>query len=191
MSDLERKEGRMVFKGRTEAIYKVIVIGDPAVGKVDLLTKFATYKFEEKYLSTIGVQILKKTIELKEENATVNLMFWNIAGRPQFYMLHRPYFNGADGMLLVFDITRSSTFSNVNNWYSAAVKYGLSGIPRILVGNKADLAEDRKIILPMAEHLSDKLNAPYFETSALNGENIKAVFQKIAELIYSSKEDYR
>ena len=191
MSDLERKEGRMVFKGRTEAIYKVIVIGDPAVGKMDLLTKFATYKFEEKYLSTIGVQILKKTIELKEENATVNLMFWDIAGQPQFYMLHRPYFNGADGMLLVFDITRSSTFSNVNNWYSAAVKYGLSGIPRILVGNKVDLAEDRKIILPMAEHLSEKLNAPYFETSALNGENIKAVFQKIAELIYSSKEDYR
>jgi len=191
MSDQERKEGGIVFKGRTEAIYKVIVVGDPAVGKTSLLSKFATNKFEEKYLPTVGVQILKEPIELKEENATVNLMFWNIAGQPQFYMLHRLYFNGADGMLLVFDITRSSTFSNVNNWYSAAVKYGLSGIPRILVGNKADLAEDRKIILPMAEHLSEKLNAPYFETSALNGENIKAVFQKIAELIYSSKEDYR
>ena len=132
MSDLERKEGRMVFKGRTEAIYKVIVVGDPAVGKTSLLSKFATNKFEEKYLPTVGVQILKEPIELKEENATVNLMFWNIAGRPQFYMLHHPYFNGADGMLLVFDITRSSTFSNVNNWYSAAVRYGLSGIPRIL-----------------------------------------------------------
>ena len=191
MSDLERKEGRMVFKGRTEAIYKVIVIGDPAVGKVDLLTKFATYKFEEKYLSTIGVQILKKTIELKDFNATVTLMFWNIAGQPQFYMLHRQYFNGADGMLLVFDITRSSTFSNVNNWYSTAVKYGLSGIPRILIGNKSHLKEEGRIILPMAKHLSEKLNAPYFETSILNGENIKAVFQKIAELIYSSKEDYR
>ena len=122
MSDLERKEGRIAFKGRTEAIYKVIVIGDPAVGKTSLLSKFATNKFEEKYLPTVGVQILKEPIELKEENATVNLMFWDIAGQPQFYMLHRPYFNGADGMLLVFDITRSSTFSNINNWYSAAVK---------------------------------------------------------------------
>jgi len=191
MSDLERKEGRMVFKGRTEAIYKVIVIGDPAVGKLDILTKYATYKFEEKYLSTIGVQILKKTIELKDFNATITLMFWNIAGQPQFYMLHRPYFNGADGMLLVFDITRSSTFSNVNNWYSSAVKYGLSGIPRILIGNKSHLKEERKIILPMAEHLSEKLNAPYLETSALTGENVKLVFQRIAELIYSSKENYR
>ncbi|MHA1239891.1 MAG: Rab family GTPase [Promethearchaeota archaeon] len=190
MSDQERKEGGIVFKGRTEAIYKVIVVGDPAVGKTSLLSKFATNKFEEKYLPTVGVQILKEPIELKEENATVNLMFWDIAGQPQFYMLHRPYFNGADGMLLVFDITRSSTFSNVNNWYSAAVKYGLSGIPRILVGNKVDLAEDRKIILPMAEHLSEKLNAPYIETSALTGDNVKVVFKKIADLVYNSKENY-
>ena len=168
MSDLERKEGTIAFKGRTESIYKVIVIGDPAVGKTSLLTKFATEKFEEKYLSTIGLQILKEPIELKDHDATVNLIFWNIAGQPQFYMLHRLYFNGADGMLLVFDMTRSSTFSNINNWYSAAVKYGLSGIPRILIGNKSDLIEERKIILPMAEHLGEKLNAPYFETSILN-----------------------
>jgi len=191
MSDQERKEGGIVFKGRTEAIYKVIVIGDPAVGKTSLLTKFATNQFEEKYLPTVGVSILKEPMELKEYNATVNLMFWDIAGQPQFYMLHRPYFNGADGMLLVFDITRSSTFSNVNNWYSAAVKYGLSGIPRILIGNKVDLAEERKIILPMAEHLSEKLSAPYFETSAITGENVKLVFQKIADLVYKSKENYK
>ena len=181
----------IVFRGRTEAVYKIIVVGDPAVGKGELLTKFAKNKFEEKYLQTVGVQISKVPIELKEENATVNLMFWDIAGQPQFYMLHRPYFNGADGMLLVFDITRSSTFSNINNWYSAAVKYGLSGIPRILIGNKVHLKEERKIILPMAEHLSKKLNAPYFEASALTGENVKAVFHKIAELVYISKENYK
>ncbi len=190
MSDPESKEGGIVFKGRTEAIYKVIVIGDPAVGKTSLLTKFATNQFEEKYLPTVGVSILKEPIELNEYNAKVNLMFWDIAGQPQFYMLHRPYFNGADGMFLVLDITRSSTFSNVNNWYSAAMKYGLSGIPKILIGNKVDLKEERKIILPMAEHLSEKWSAPYYETSALTGENVKLVFQKIAELVFKSKENY-
>ena len=123
--------------------------------------------------------------------AKVNLMFWDVAGQPQFYMLHRPYFNGADGMILVFDVTRSSTFSNVNNWYNSAVKYGLSGIPRILIGNKIDLKDERKIILPMDEHLSEKLKAPYFETSALTGENVKIVFQKIAELVYKSKENFK
>ncbi|MFX1589801.1 MAG: Rab family GTPase, partial [Promethearchaeota archaeon] len=172
----------IVFQPRTESIYKVIVIGDPAVGKTSLLSKFATNQFEEKYLPTVGVNILKEVINL-EEQIVVNLMFWDVAGQPQFYMLHRPYFNGADAMILVFDITRSSTFSNINNWYSTAVKYGLSGIPRILIGNKIDLKDDRKIIMPMAEHLSEKLDAPYFETSALTGDNVKLIFHKIAELV--------
>ncbi len=191
MSNNERKEGNLVFQGRTESIYKVIVIGDPAVGKTSLLTKFAKNKFEEKYLPTVGVNIVKEQIELKDNNVTINLMFWDVAGQPQFYMLHRPYFNGADGMLLVFDITRSSTFSNINNWYNSAVKYGLSGIPRILIGNKVDLKDERKIILPMAEHLSEKLSAPYFETSALTGETVKEMFQKIAELVFKYKENYK
>jgi len=191
MSNKERKEGNLVFQGRTESIFKVIVIGDPAVGKTSLLTKFAKNQFEEKYLPTVGVSIVKEPIELKDMNATINLMFWDVAGQPQFYMLHRPYFNGADGMLLVFDITRSSTFSNINNWYNSAVKYGLSGIPRILIGNKLDLKDERKIILPMAEHLSEKLNAPYFETSALTGETVKEVFQQIAELVFKYKENYK
>jgi small GTP-binding protein len=191
MSNNERKEGNLVFQGRTESIYKVIVIGDPAVGKTSLLTKFAKNQFEEKYLPTVGVNIVKEPIELKAFNATINLMFWDVAGQPQFYMLHRPYFNGADGMILVFDITRSSTFSNINNWYNSAVKFGLSGIPRILIGNKIDLKDERKIILPMAEHLSEKLNAPYFETSALTGETVKEVFEKIAELVFTYKENYK
>ena len=190
MSDQERKEGGIVFKGRTEAIYKVIVIGDPAVGKTSLLSKFAKNKFEEKYLPTVGINILKQSIELEENDATINLMFWDVAGQPQFYMLHRPYFNGADGVILVFDMTRSSTFSNINNWWNSCVKFGLSGVPRILIGNKVDLKEERKIILPMADHLSEKLSAPYYETSALTGETVKDVFQKIAELVYLSKENY-
>ena len=81
MSNNERKEGNLVFQGRTESIYKVIVIGDPAVGKTSLLTKFAKNQFEEKYLPTVGVNIVKEPIELKESNATINLMFWDVAGQ--------------------------------------------------------------------------------------------------------------
>ena len=142
-------------------------------------------------MPTVGVNIVKEPITIEKKNATINLMFWDVAGQPQFYMLHRPYFNGADAAILVFDITRSSTFSNVNNWWQTCIKYGLSGIPRILIGNKIDLEEERKIILPMAEHLSEKLNAPYFETSALTGENVKLIFQKIGELVYKYKENFK
>ncbi|MFX1569970.1 MAG: Rab family GTPase [Promethearchaeota archaeon] len=189
MSD-DNKEGKIVFQGRTEMIFKIIVIGDPAVGKTSLLTNFCGDKFNYEYIPTVGVNITKEPVTIKNEmgkDITVNLMVWDIAGQPQFYMLHRPYFNGADGMMLVYDITRSSSFSNINNWYSTSVKYGLSGIPRILIGNKIDLKDERKIILPMAEHLSEKIGAPFFETSALTGENVKSIFQKIAELTLQSK----
>lgn len=185
----EEKEG-LIFTSRDELVYKIIVIGDPAVGKTSLLNNFLSKRFEEKYIPTVGVNILKEQLtvsDTKGKDVMVNLMFWDIAGQPQFYMLHRPYFNGADGMILIYDITRSSSFSNVNNWYNAAVRYGLSGIPRILVGNKIDLKDERKIIHPMAEHLSEKLSAPFFETSALTGEGVKTIFQKIADLTYQSK----
>ncbi len=181
---------KLIFTSRDELVYKIIVIGDPAVGKTSLLNNFLSKRFEEKYIPTVGVNILKEQLTVSDDKGSdvmVNLMFWDIAGQPQFYMLHRPYFNGADGMILAYDITRSSSFSNVNNWYNSAVRYGLSGIPRILVGNKIDLKDERKIIHPMADHLSEKLSAPFFETSALTGEGVKTIFQKIADLTYQSK----
>ena len=189
MSD-DKKEGKLVFHERTEMIFKIIVIGDPAVGKTSLLTNFCGDKFNYEYIPTVGVNITKEPVTIKDDmgkDSTVNLMIWDIAGQPQFYMLHRPYFNGADGMILVYDITRSSSFSNINNWWSTSIKYGLSAIPRILIGNKIDLKDERKIILPMAEHLSEKINAPFYETSAMTGENVKTIFQKIAELALRSK----
>jgi len=185
----EEKKG-LIFTSRDELVYKIIVIGDPAVGKTSLLNNFLSKRFEEKYIPTVGVNILKEQLTVSDDKGSdvmVNLMFWDIAGQPQFYMLHRPYFNGADGMILAYDLTRSSSFSNVNNWYNSAVRYGLSGIPRILVGNKIDLKDERKIIHPMADHLSEKLSAPFYETSALTGEGVKTIFQKIADLTYQSK----
>ena len=190
----DKEEEELVFHKPSEMIYKIIVIGDPAVGKTSLLRTFCADKFEYEYIPTVGVNITKEKVTVKNDmgkDTDVTLMVWDIAGQPQFYMLHRPYFNGADGMMLVYDITRSSSFSNINNWWNTAVKYGLSGIPRILIGNKIDLKDERKIILPMAEHLNQKLNATFFETSALTGDNVDLIFHKIGELTLLSKLEER
>lgn len=190
MNDDKKSADKLVFHERSEMIYKVIVIGDPAVGKTSLLTNFCGDKYNSEYIPTVGVNITKQKVTVKNDmgkDTDIFLMIWDVAGQPQFYMLHRPYFNGADGMILVYDVTRSSSFSNVNNWYSTAVKYGLSGVPRVLIGNKIDLKDEKKIIIPMAEHLSQKLNAPFFETSALTGENVAEMFIKIGELTLLSK----
>jgi len=179
----------IIFQPKTEAIYKIIVVGDPAVGKTSLLTKFSTQKFKSQYIPTVGVNITKEQKELSIGNkkVLVSLMIWDVAGQPQFYMLHKPYFNGADGMLLVFDTTRTSTFSNVKNWYSTTVKYGLSAIPRFLIGNKIDLKDERKISKEAhVALLSEELNTPYFETSALTCENVDLIFKEIATAVFQS-----
>jgi len=186
---MSKKNEDIVFQPKTEAIYKIIIIGDPSVGKTSLLTKFSTKKFKDTYIPTVGVNILKEVVNLKinGNEIIVNLMLWDVAGQPQFYMLHKPYFNGADGMVLVFDITRQSTFSNVKNWWNTAVKYGLSGVPRVLIGNKIDLESERKIVQPHADHLSSELNAQYFETSAKSGESVDEIFKTIAKITFDSK----
>lgn len=181
------KDEKIVFQPKTEAIYKIIVIGDPSVGKTSLLSKFTEKSFTEEYLPTVGVSILKHVVNIQKD-ISINLMMWDVAGQPQFYMLHKPYFNGADGIILVFDISRSSSFSNVKNWWNTCIKHGLSSIPRVLVGNKIDLKDDRKIVRPHADHLSQELNAQYFETSAKTGDNVDTIFRTIAEVVYKFKQ---
>ncbi|MBN2156892.1 MAG: GTP-binding protein [Candidatus Lokiarchaeota archaeon] len=172
-----------------EVVFKVLVIGDGSVGKTTLLRKYVHHQFETEYIPTVGVNILKEQIEIN--NKTVNLMFWDIAGQPQFHLLHKVYYNGANGVILMFDLTNSPSFSNVNNWYNELVKYKLENTPIVLVGNKSDLKHERKIIEPMAHSKMEQLGiSAYYETSALDGSNVKAVFNKIIQLMMERKKHF-
>lgn len=170
-------------------MFKVIVVGDPEVGKTSLIKRYTQAKFVKDYIPTVGVNIAKHVVTVTDsagEEIPCNLMFWDIAGQSQFYMLHKVYFNGANGIVYAFDISRSQTFTNVKNWHKTCIKYGLSGIPAILVGNKKDLP-DRKIIPPMAENLAKQLDLPFYETSALTGDNVDKIFLKITELMAENR----
>lgn len=190
MSISNKSDEELVYHERSEMIYKIIVIGDPAVGKTSLLTNFCGDKFQYEYVPTVGVNITKEKVTVKNDmgkDTNVSLMVWDIAGQPQFYMLHRPYFNGADGMILVYNAMHSSSFSHIIKWYLTAIKFGLSEIPRILVGIKKTSKEERRISLSLAKCLSKELNAPFFETSILTREITSAIFLKMAELTLRSK----
>ena len=173
----------VVFQGRTEAVYKIIVIGDPAVGKTNLLTKFAKNQFDENYLPTVGVNILKEPIDL-DKSTVVNLMFWDVAGQPQFYNLHRPYFNGADGVIFTFNLSIPSSFSHLNFWYRKVITYGLRRVPHILLGIKNERYQNDRIKVKKIFEISNLINVPYFKIIFPHIENLKYVFNYLALRIY-------
>lgn len=174
-------------RDKDEIIYKVIVVGDPAIGKTSLIKKYVTTQFEGEYLPTVGVSISKEPVllDVGGKKITVNIMLWDLAGQPQFHLLHKVYFNGADGIVLGFDLTRTHTYENTKNWHSELVKNGLTSKPMILVGNKSDLVDDRKVSVAHIEHRKEQLAIQdYIETSALTGANVDDLFMTIARRIY-------
>ncbi|MHA1111932.1 MAG: Rab family GTPase [Promethearchaeota archaeon] len=187
MSPKEQEIISGVTGDKGEIVFKVIVIGDGSVGKTTLLRRYVEHQFETEYIPTVGVNILKEQIQIGDK--TVNLMLWDIAGQPQFYLLHKVYYNGANGVILMFDMTNSPSFTNINNWYNELIKYGLDTVPVIMCGNKADLKAARKIIQPMAHSKMEQLGIPaYFETSAKEGTNVKEAFNKIIQLMMDRKK---
>ncbi|MHA1730040.1 MAG: Rab family GTPase [Promethearchaeota archaeon] len=187
---MDQDDYKVHIRGENEEmddiVCKIIIVGDGSVGKTSLLRKYVKKQFEQQYLPTVGVNISKQPVAYKDKK--FNLMCWDIAGQPQFFLLHKVYYNGANGVIMMFDLTQSHTFTNVKNWYKELVKYNLKNIPIILVGNKTDLRKERKIIKPMAETLMDQLGiSVYFETSALDGTNINNVFKKMTSMIYQDK----
>ena len=173
-----------------EITYKIILIGDPAIGKTSLIRKYVKHQFEKDYIPTVGVSISKEPLELEinGNKVKINLLLWDLAGQPVFHLLHKVYFNGAQGVVLGFDLTRMHTFSNTKEWHKELVKHGLASIPMVFVGNKSDLKEERKISSAHVDHMKNQLGIPdYVETSAITGDKVNVLFETIARRIYEQK----
>lgn len=190
MSDKKSAEDQIVYKqlgDDGEIVYKIIIVGDPSVGKTSLIRKFVSKKMETQYIPTVGVDITKEELDINigNKNLKIRLMLWDLAGQAQFHLLHKVYCNGSNGVVFVFDLSKAYTFSNVKNWQQMTSKHGLTNVPMILVGNKADLKEQRTISTAHVDHLKEELNiSDYFETSAKEGQNVKEMFETVARRVY-------
>lgn len=156
---------------------KVLLLGDPAVGKTSLIKRFVKGKFKSDYKMTIGVDIMSKTIIL--ENDTVNLSIWDIAGQDRFRVFRNIFYNGASGALLVFDITRRATFEHIETWLTELNNFCKKNLPAILIGNKVDLSNMREVGREEAIKLAQRINTPYIETSAKTGEEVDTAFKEL------------
>ena len=161
-------------------IFKVLLIGEAAVGKTSLTLKFVHGKFKSDYLLTVGMEPYSKYVTMG--NDTVTLSIWDIAGQQRFDVFRTMFFRGAKAALLVFDLTRPATLEKLQDWYEDLIKNAGKDVIPILVGNKNDLEDLRMVPRKSAEAFAKKIKAlTYIETSAKTGLNVDESFNLITK----------
>eukprot|EP01119_Soliformovum_irregulare_P021014 TRINITY_DN68_c0_g1_i1.p1 TRINITY_DN68_c0_g1~~TRINITY_DN68_c0_g1_i1.p1 ORF type:complete len:225 (-),score=72.53 TRINITY_DN68_c0_g1_i1:80-754(-) len=168
-------------------LYKVVVIGDSGVGKTNIISRFTDNEFNVENKATIGVEFGHAEIEFGQDKKA-KVQIWDTAGQERFRAVTRGYYRGAVGALLVFDITKGTTFKNIEKWLQELREYADGDIVIMLVGNKSDLRANREVATDEAKRFGEKNTLLYIETSALDGENIKEAFQQTIEEIYEKRQ---
>ena len=166
--------------------YKIILVGDSGVGKTSILKKFINNEFNEDIKCTINVDFFSKSIKI-DKNLYTNLKIYDTAGQEKYRALIKQYYQGTDGIILVFDLTNENSFNKLKSWINE-VSDNTEKAQIILVGNKADLIE-RKIDEETAENFAKQKDMKYIETSAKEGTNILLLFEELALDINKKKQN--
>ncbi|MHA1798117.1 MAG: GTP-binding protein [Candidatus Helarchaeota archaeon] len=165
--------------------YKMVVLGDGAVGKTSLIRRFIDKTFKTDYKSTIGVSHLVKKYNLSEK-ISVTLNLWDLAGQEMFKSVRKMYFQGAEAAALVYDVTRPETFEHIDNWINEIKD--LRDNPNfvsILIGNKIDLG--RKVDPKDGAAKAKEYNITFIETSAKEGDNVDKAFGALCYLLIKDR----
>jgi Ras-related protein Rab-11A len=164
-------------------LFKIVLVGDSGVGKTNLLTRFSKNEFSIESKTTIGVEFATKTITT-ESGHVIKAQIWDTAGQDRYRAIASSYYKGAVGALLVYDITKTKSFENVEKWLTELREHGSENMCTMLIGNKSDLANDRQVQTEEAEAYAEKEQMALLETSALDSSNVATAFECIIKVIY-------
>ena len=173
--------------------FKIILLGDSSVGKTSLILRFCDDKFMEIGTSTIGVDT--KTKDVRHNGKKIELDIWDTAGQERFKTLAKNSYQGADGIILVYDITQKKTFSNIKHWYdNIKNNIDINKVAIILVGNKSDLP-DPQVKKESTEKFCEQYNLQVIETSCKENINIEETFniliEKMIKLYNDDKKEFK
>lgn len=160
-------------------LFKLLLIGDSGVGKTCILFRFSDDAFNATFISTIGIDFKIKTIELQGKK--IKLQIWDTAGQERFQTITTSYYRGAMGIMLVYDITQSATFSNIHKWLRNIEDHATDNVAKLILGNKCDMTNRRQVQPEEGEQLAKSKGLKFLETSAKANINIEKAFQMIAE----------
>jgi len=156
---------------------KVVILGHFGVGKTSLIRRFVTNQFSDKYKVTIGVHISKKVVNLSAEES-ISMILWDLEGTDSLDQIRDAYLLGTHGVIFVFDVTRPSTFQQLNTDIKIVSKK-LPERPLLVVGNKKDLVPEEELNDLLKEH---NISHDYL-TSAKTGDTVEDVFLNLATLL--------
>ena len=164
-------------------IFKYIIVGESSVGKSCLLLQLVDNRFKEAHDLTIGVDFGSKTLRVND-TTNVKAQIWDTAGQERYRAITSAYYRGAVGALLVYDISKSLTFENVERWLKELRDHADANIVIMLVGNKSDLRHVRAVDAEVAISFAERNTLGFMETSALDSTHVEEAFTKILTEIY-------
>ena len=165
--------------------FKILTIGESGVGKTCILRRFVENKFLKNHLATIGIDFKTKTLQIN--NQEIKLKIWDTAGQERFRNITTQYYKGADGIVLVYDVTEESTYEKIKDWMDQILSNTQrDDIGLVLLGNKCDM-EPRTVTEAQGNKMAEELKISYFETSALTGQGIKEAFEQLTKDIMKKK----
>ncbi|CAH6718192.1 vacuolar protein sorting-associated protein 21 [[Candida] jaroonii] len=170
------------------AQFKLVLLGESAVGKSSIVHRFVKNTFDNMRESTIGAAFLTQTITLPESNTTIKFEIWDTAGQERYKSLAPMYYRNANAALCVYDITSRSSFNKAQDWIKELKKQAPEGIVICLVGNKLDLENEREVdqqeVIEYVQELNQENdNVILSECSAKNGEGVLDIFNKIGRAL--------
>jgi len=157
---------------------KLLMIGDSGVGKTCLLLRYANDSFSPTFITTIGIDFKIKNIEIDDKR--VKLQIWDTAGQERFRTITTSYFRGAQGIVLVYDVTDRRSFESIRNWISQIQQHADVHVNKILVGNKCDMLDEKVVSTEEGSKLAKEFGMEFWETSAKNDVNVEQSFHSIA-----------
>ncbi|MHA2054936.1 MAG: Rab family GTPase [Candidatus Hodarchaeales archaeon] len=158
---------------------KVIIIGDGGTGKTSLVNRFIHRKFSSIYKTTIGVDISPfNTVTKGPQEKSIRFVLWDMSGQTHFKRFRTRFYSGTSGAIVVYDLTKVTSYRNVNSWIKECQENVRKPIPIIIIGNKSDLTELRVETPRSMEH-----GFPVYNTSAKNGTEVDNSFMSLFEEI--------
>lgn len=168
---------------KVDYVFKVVLIGDSAVGKSQILARFARDEFSLDSKATIGVEFQTRTLVI--EHKSVKAQIWDTAGQERYRAVTSAYYRGAVGALLVYDITKRQTFEHIPRWLEELRGHADKNIVIMLVGNKTDLEDEREVAMEDAKEFAEKEGLFFIETSALDATNVETAFITVLTEIFN------